>query len=83
MQQAMVQRKVGATSQQPEIDITASEIVVEPTIVYKNDETATIRWAIDEESTAEVEFGKTITRNRESVINLFYRRGNPHQPQRR
>ena len=43
----------------PEIDITAPEIVVEPTVVYKNDETATIRWTTDEESTAEVEFGKT------------------------
>ncbi len=41
----------------PEIDITAPEITVQPQIVYKNDESATIRWSTDEESTAEVEFG--------------------------
>lgn len=41
----------------PDIDITAPEITVAPQIVYKNDESATIRWTTDEESTAEVEFG--------------------------
>jgi fibronectin type 3 domain-containing protein len=41
----------------PEIDITAPAITVAPQIVYKNDESATIRWTTDEESTAEVEFG--------------------------
>ncbi|MFT7695827.1 MAG: hypothetical protein ACI8P2_004463, partial [Candidatus Latescibacterota bacterium] len=43
----------------PEIDITAPTITVAPQIVYKNDESATIRWTTDEESTAEVEFGNS------------------------
>ncbi len=43
----------------PEVDITAPEITAAPSIAYKNDTSATLRWTTDEESTAEVEFGTT------------------------
>jgi chitodextrinase len=41
----------------PEIDVTAPGFDVEPNISYKNDETATVSWTMDEESTGEVRFG--------------------------
>ncbi len=44
----------------PEIDLTPP-VITNPDIIYKNDETATISWTTDEESTAEVEFGTTET----------------------
>ena len=40
-----------------EIDLTAPTITGAPTIVYKNDESATIQWTTDEDATGEVEFG--------------------------
>jgi hypothetical protein len=43
----------------PEIDVTAPGFDVEPNISYKNDETATVSWTMDEESTGEVRFGTT------------------------
>ncbi len=53
------QSATGTFTTNPEVDIAAPTITTEPTIVYKNDESATIRWTTDEESTAEVEFGLT------------------------
>ena len=41
----------------PEIDLTAPVITVAPSIVYKNNESATIQWTTDEDATAEAEFG--------------------------
>lgn len=41
----------------PEVDLTAPAITVEPTVIYKNDESATIQWTTDETSTGEVSFG--------------------------
>jgi len=41
----------------PELDLTAPVITVDPEIIYKNDETATIQWMTDEDASAEVEFG--------------------------
>jgi len=41
----------------PELDLTAPAITVDPEVVYKNDESATIQWTTDEDATAEVEFG--------------------------
>lgn len=41
----------------PEIDLIAPQITVEPGIIYKNDESATIQWSTDEDATGEVEFG--------------------------
>ena len=40
----------------PEIDVTAPSLG-DPVIIYKNDESATVQWTADEESTGEVEFG--------------------------
>ncbi len=41
----------------PEIDVTAPAIVGTPGISYKNERTATVKWTMNEETTAEVEFG--------------------------
>ena len=41
----------------PEIDLIAPGIVGTPSISYKNDNSATVQWATDEETTGEVEFG--------------------------
>jgi hypothetical protein len=41
----------------PEIDLTAPALEGTPEIVYKNENSATIQWTMDEESTGEVEFG--------------------------
>ena len=43
----------------PDVDITAPEIIEGPEIVYKNDESATVHWTTDEESTGSVDFGLT------------------------
>ena len=43
----------------PEIDLTAPEIASDPEVVYKNDQSATIQWTTDEETSGEVEFGPT------------------------
>ena len=41
----------------PEIDVTAPGFDVDPNISYQNDESATVSWTMDEESTGEVRFG--------------------------
>jgi len=41
----------------PEIDLIAPGIVGTPSISYKNDNSATVQWTMDEETTGEVEFG--------------------------
>ena len=41
----------------PEIDVTAPAIVGTPGIAYKNESTATVQWTMNEETTAEVQFG--------------------------
>ena len=43
----------------PEIDLTAPKIISDPEVVYKNDQSATIQWTTDEETSGEVEFGPT------------------------
>jgi len=43
----------------PEIDLTAPKITSDPEVVYKNDQSATIQWTTDEETSGEVEFGPT------------------------
>lgn len=47
----------GVFTTEPEIDLTAPQILSGPDVVYKNDETATIRWTTDEDATAQLEFG--------------------------
>ena len=46
-------------STNPELDLTAPRIIVQPEVVYKNDRTATIQWRTDEDATGVVEFGPT------------------------
>ncbi|MDA1349292.1 MAG: fibronectin type III domain-containing protein, partial [Chloroflexi bacterium] len=41
----------------PEIDLTAPSIVGAPSISYKNDNSATVQWSTNEETTGEVQFG--------------------------
>jgi hypothetical protein len=43
----------------PEIDLTAPKITSDPEVVYKNDQSATIQWTTNEETSGEVEFGPT------------------------
>ena len=41
----------------PEADITAPRITIDPEAVYKNDESAAIQWTTDEDASGEVTFG--------------------------
>ena len=41
----------------PEMDLTAPSITVQPSVIYKNDQSATVQWSTDEDATGEVEFG--------------------------
>ena len=41
----------------PEVDLTAPTITVNPAVVYKNNEIATIQWSTDEDASGEVAFG--------------------------
>lgn len=47
----------GTFTTNPEIDLTAPEITGDPTVIYQNDEVATIQWTTDEDATAQVDFG--------------------------
>jgi len=41
----------------PEVDLTAPEVIAGPRVIYRNDEVATIQWATDEDASGEVRFG--------------------------
>ena len=47
----------GVFATDPEVDLTAPEITSEPTVIYQNDEVATIQWTTDEDATAQIDFG--------------------------
>ena len=42
-----------------EVDVTAPTIKVAPSVIYKNDKSATIKWQTDEVATARITFGLT------------------------
>ena len=46
-------------STNPDLDLTAPALIVQPTVIYKNDRSATIQWKTDEDATGVVEFGPT------------------------
>jgi hypothetical protein len=46
-------------STNPDLDLTAPVITAQPTVIYKNDRSATIQWRTDEDATGVVEFGPT------------------------
>jgi len=47
----------GVFTTDPEVDLTAPAITSDPSVIYQNDEVATIQWVTDEDATAQVEFG--------------------------
>ena len=46
-------------STNPELDLTAPAITVQPAVIYKNNRSATIQWRTNEDATGVVEFGRT------------------------
>jgi hypothetical protein len=47
----------GVFTTNPEVDLTAPALTRQPSVIYQNDEVATIQWTTDENATGQVEFG--------------------------